>query len=444
MRARARGADRQGGAGGAASRWPGRLRYTAAAALSTATAPPLAAGLVARYVSPDVLWWPQLAALALPALALASAPSAAWLWWTASQGRPPAGGALRLAGRSLASLQGALVLVACAQYAADRVPAGSDAPSPSGAVGEPERGDQGGAGPRELTVVSLNVGQGPTRPQPLADLLGALRPDVVALQEATLRVVAVADAPGGAALAAPPSVSALVSHPSYRLATPGVAGALPPEGTPVQNPVFVRADRVGRAASPASDGGSVSLGSGGSPGTYTRAVVEWDGRPVAVYSVHLRSFGRWRQAPRPPGLAGLARYGRRALGGLRRDLVSRAAEADRLRAVLDAEPLPYLVAGDLNSTPAQWAYRRVAERSGDALALRGGPYPRTFPARSPLVRIDAVLAGPAFDVVAASVGPAGLSDHRPVVATVRVRSAPRAAGGAVFSVPGSPTTGGAP
>ena len=434
-------ADRRGRRGAerarTASRWLGRLRYAAAASLSAAATPPLAAGLAARYVPPDALWWPQLAALALPALALASAPSAAWLWRTASrEGRSARAG--RLAGRSLASLQGALVLVACAQYAADRVPVGSDAPGSSDATGAREGGDPGRGGARELTVMSLNVGQGPARPRPLADALDALRPDVVALQEATLRVVAVADAPGGVALAAPPSVSALASHPAYRLAVPDVdAGALPSEGTTVQNPVFVRADRVGRAASPASGGEPVSLGPGESPGTYTRAVVEWDGRPVAVYSVHLRSFGRWRQARRPPGFAGLARHARRALAGMRRDLVLRAAEADRLRAVLDAEPLPYLVAGDLNSTPAQWAYRRVAERSDDALALGGGPYPRTYPARSPLVRIDAVLASTAFEVVAASVGPPGLSDHRPVVATVRLLDA-------VFSAPASPETAGSP
>ena len=426
------------------------MRYAAAVSLSAAATVPLAAALAARYVPPSTVWWPQLAALALPVLGGVSAPSALWLWRAASRSggaRDPAarggGRASRLAGRSLASLQGALVLLACVQYVAGRVPAGAGTVASDSARGvEPDRAPT-------LTVVSLNAGKATGRSGPLANLLGAVRPDVVALQEAAVRLLPVADAPGGVAVAAPPGASALAAHASYRLAMPATSASdLPPQGAVVRNPVFVRADRVGRPERAGPGGDPVRLAPGESSGTYTRVMVEWAGRPVAIYSVHLRSFGAWREAERAPGLAGLARYARRSVAGLRRDLVRRAAEAERLRAVLDAEPLPYLVAGDLNSTPAQWAYRRVAGGAHDALALNGGLYPRTFPSGSPLVRIDAVLASQDFDVVDAFVGPTGLSDHRPVVAQVRFRPSPQelsvtqSASAPVFSVSGSPEAGG--
>ena len=393
------------------------MRYVGAASLSALTALSLAAGLTARYVPPATVWWPQLAALALPVTGAVAVPSAVWSWRTAGRA---GGGTRRLVARSLSVLQGALVVLACAPTVADRLP-------PVAGPGQSEPGREGGGagGEEPLTVVSLNAGKAPAHSGPLADFLRDTRPDIVALQETSVRLVPAAGVPGGVAMATTSGASALATQTAYRLASPDIeADGLPERGEVVRDPIFVREGGVDvPSPDPAVPQGDVSvrLGVEESSGTFTRSVVEWGGQAIAVYSVHLRSFGAWRSAERPDSLVGLARYVRRALAGFREDLVHRAAEAERLRAFLDAEPLPYIVAGDLNSTPAQWAYRRIAQGHLDVLAVKGRGLSLTFPSRTPVVRIDAIFASPEFHVTGAAVGPPGLSDHRPVVARVMFR-----------------------
>ena len=155
-------------------------------------------------------------------------------------------------------------------------------------------------------------------------------------------------------------------------------------------------------------------------GVFSRAEVEWVGQRIAVYSLHLRSFGPARPWVAPDRFD----VGRwlRSLDSLRDDMVWRAQEAARFRMILDAERLPYLVLGDFNSTPHQWAYHHIAAGHADVLAKVGPPFARTFPDSRPLVRIDGVLASPHWRVVSARIGPEGLSDHRAVIAEVALAS----------------------
>ena len=236
---------------------------------------------------------------------------------------------------------------------------------------------------RTLRVISLNVGDSHGQEGQIAQYVVDSDADVVVFQEA---------ASGGGPYH---SAVARVMLEGYE-------------------PLVDQAGGLGRQVTltrlPAAAYGTGYLGEEGADfGVYTRAVLRVGEIEVAVYNVHFRSFGRWRESPQL-----------RSLRGLREDIVQRAVEAERLRAILDAEPLPYIVAGDLNSTPDQWAYQRVAEGSRDALANEGGALPRTYPSHFPLVQIDVVFASPEFDVVGASVGPPGLSDHRPVGATLAV------------------------
>jgi endonuclease/exonuclease/phosphatase family metal-dependent hydrolase len=82
--------------------------------------------------------------------------------------------------------------------------------------------------------------------------------------------------------------------------------------------------------------------------------------------------------------------------------------------------MPVLVVGDFNSTPHQWAYRHLAQG-----LQRVGSRDATFPADRPVVRIDHILAGPAWEVVDARVPvprqDTAISDHRPVTAQLRWR-----------------------
>ncbi|WP_420457511.1 endonuclease/exonuclease/phosphatase family protein [Rubrivirga sp.] len=330
----------------------------------------MAAGLAARAVPPDVAWWPQVAALALTPGALLAVGVGVWMASKAVSGSS------RTAWGAAAALH--LVLAATVALRTSGLP-----------WIEP------GSGPG-LTVLSLNVGAGSAGP--IGAVLDAAGPDVVGLQEAPLIAEPNAAWPDGWLLAARPGSQALVGRRAYRIAYPEVR-----EHTVVNDPVFSRLPLVSRSEGALADGEGA--------GTYSRTELVWDGRRVAVYSVHLRSFARAAE-----GRGGA--WWRRAGRSLRDDLVRRADEAEAFRGVLAGEALPYLVLGDFNSTPDQWAYARIAAGHRDALR-----HPRlrprfTFPDSVPLVRIDGVLASPQWAVRSGWVGPKGLSDHRAVLAEV--------------------------
>ncbi len=145
-------------------------------------------------------------------------------------------------------------------------------------------------------------------------------------------------------------------------------------------------------------------------GQYVRAEVLWQGRNVAIYSVHLRSFNGNR--PWTSGGTFSPRTWRRALDAFRIDIIARAAEAIAFRRMLESEPLPFIVCGDLNTTPDQWGYARLGEGLNDVLDARS--FRGTYPASTPLVQIDAVLSSSDWSVEDGWVGEAGYSDHRPI------------------------------
>ena len=157
------------------------------------------------------------------------------------------------------------------------------------------------------------------------------------------------------------------------------------------------------------------------PTGLTRAQFRWAGRPAALYNVHLRSYGMrkpWRDPNfhlnRPTTWASYLRQYRDAY-------LYRAWEVDTLRALLDRERLPYLVTGDLNSTPHHWATWALARGLTDAQEAAGRGWGATYHSALPVVRIDYVLASPAWTVVGAEAEDWGLSDHRAVLARLRWR-----------------------
>ena len=146
-------------------------------------------------------------------------------------------------------------------------------------------------------------------------------------------------------------------------------------------------------------------------GKYTRTEVQWGPDTVAVYNVHFRSFA----APRPSRSTARPSEWMEAFRASKHDFVAREAEARTLRQALEAEALPFIVAGDFNATPDHWTYAHVANGLADALDAAPG-FAWTYPDVRPLIRIDAVLASSHWEVRKAEVLPPGVSDHRPVLA----------------------------
>jgi endonuclease/exonuclease/phosphatase (EEP) superfamily protein YafD len=114
-----------------------------------------------------------------------------------------------------------------------------------------------------------------------------------------------------------------------------------------------------------------------------------------------------------------------------------AARDEALRgaaALASAADLPVVLLGDLNVTPDSPAFSRLLDEAGLRDVMRGRGWRPTWLAEFwPLaLRIDHVLVSSGLCVEHAEVGPALGSDHRPVVARLRMQprsAAPAGAGG---------------
>lgn len=150
--------------------------------------------------------------------------------------------------------------------------------------------------------------------------------------------------------------------------------------------------------------------------------------------------------PRTPGLhrrgfaTAVVRFGRARLSAVSCHLSLNAAEryeqAGMLLGRLSTMGAAHAVAaGDLNERPYGRAFRRLTAELQDARAVKPWGSEYTSTAARPHQRIDAVLATPGIDVLGCGV-PAGLpgiteadlraaTDHLPVLAALRVPTAPR-------------------
>jgi len=352
------------------------------------------AGWGAGYLHPGPFWWAQLCAAFLPYLAVAlgavtAVPLLFRRWgWVLVHAVP-------------------LVLVLSRGLPGD-VLAASVEPRPD-----------------DLVLMTFNVPQsGPSAEQlgdSLAALVGAVDPDLLALQEAAVYGPRAAD---GAYRYLPPQVEGVVRREGYRL--PPVAWRA---GTPELTEVPVLATRSG---DPLPDVAAQTVVTSGSEAdNVTEAVrlpFRWQGRDAVLYNVHLRSYG----VPKPwhdPALKVLdPRTWIPYLRGYRTAYGIRAGEVEDLVTHIARERLPVIVVGDFNEGPFSWAYRQLrdagAERT-DAFRAAGEGDGRTYHARRPVVRIDYVLADPAFEVVSARVRATTFSDHRPLVVRLRWREEAR-------------------
>lgn len=128
---------------------------------------------------------------------------------------------------------------------------------------------------------------------------------------------------------------------------------------------------------------------------FVRAVIDFDGRPLAIYSVHLHS----------------------------ESAEIRCAQVDELVESIRAARLPVVVLGDLNS---QWSHARDGvRRLAAAVSLEAyradDNGASTFPSDAPRKRIDWILISPELEFVSGTVIPTRVSDHLAVEAELRWR-----------------------
>ena len=270
---------------------------------------------------------------------------------------------------------------------------------------EPTEGD--------LVLLTFNVPRsGPSGEQLARDvsvLFEQNRPDAVALQEAL--VVRGDDG----RIQEPIQVGGPLDSLGFRMLRPFLGRGIPTQVPVLAQPAFELVDSERVPLQTAGEGearGSEAF----------RVHFRWDGREGVLYNIHLRSFGAakpWLE-DRETLLDDTTWAG--YVGRYREAFQLRAAEADALAERIERETLPVIVAGDFNSTPANWAFRRLLGGRRDAWRVAGRSWwAPTYPAGRPMVRIDAVLADPAFEIAEAEVLPDAFSDHRPLRVRLRWR-----------------------
>jgi endonuclease/exonuclease/phosphatase (EEP) superfamily protein YafD len=267
----------------------------------------------------------------------------------------------------------------------------------------PGRAVSAGKGGDTISVLGYNRGQGSEKV--LSAFAEQVRPDIVVFQDAARRLPQLMALPQFA------SHSFNSSHGEYVLLS----------CWPVleSQPLFLK-----WAGSP----------KGGCQGG-VRSVIDWNGRRVVVYNIHLptpRDLLSWysRRGTFLYGILGLVPhtpfYIRHqeylAIWTSRVGLMEQLAE--RIRSEVD----PVVLLGDLNMPPVGKAYHLLSTLLQDAHAEAGSGFGHTFPGNmtsilqrfSPWIRIDHVFASRQWEIVSSHVSPAGKSQHLPVAVSLRL------------------------
>lgn len=266
-----------------------------------------------------------------------------------------------------------------------------------------------------LTVITFNANTqfAGAKDDSMRALLQEEKPHIVALQEVPLGRV-----PETGGTLGVPLVQPLLEGQAFQPAWP-----LSPERAVLVQPTFSRLPARGSLEEVFTRSTTGLWRSGG----VNRMVYEWEGRDIAIYNVHLHSFSGNRPWQHEEGqrrrIFSWTAW-KTALGSYREDFATRALQARALKDVLDAEPLPFLVCGDLNSTPYNWVYAHLSHGLWDVFKEAGSGWGATFHAQFPVIRIDFVLASKEWAVLGAHVNKTIVSDHIPVVAKLVLRHPP--------------------
>lgn len=169
----------------------------------------------------------------------------------------------------------------------------------------------------------------------------------------------------------------------------------------------------------------------GKPSKAVRFVLDWNGRHIALYSVHL-------QTPREVlehQMRGSFLYGVLGFPGTpwaekRQKMQTfwddQIADAQLVLKAAREDSLPVILAGDFNSPHVGYVHRLMAAELGDAHDQTGGGFGWSFPgvtrnplsAGGPWMRIDYVFFGKSWKAVACVTEPKRPSQHRAVMAVL--------------------------
>lgn len=159
---------------------------------------------------------------------------------------------------------------------------------------------------------------------------------------------------------------------------------------------------------------------------YQYADLNVNGQTIRLFNIHLQSSSVSVIADKVVEDANLQEKEtwlriRGMMGRYKRSTILRAKQAEEVAEQIRQSPYPVLLCGDFNEIPQSYAYHTIACGLQDAFKARGRGLGITYGGKIPALRIDYVLAGPQFEVLAHRIGRGGFSDHFPVYCTVRLK-----------------------
>ncbi len=103
---------------------------------------------------------------------------------------------------------------------------------------------------------------------------------------------------------------------------------------------------------------------------------------------------------------------------LKHNSLHRMRQAEAIGALVDASPYPVIVCGDLNSTPASYAYWRFKQSLEDGFRSAGHGYEYTYRYFGNAFRIDYIFHQSNLNAISYKSFDLDYSDHKPVVITL--------------------------
>lgn len=173
---------------------------------------------------------------------------------------------------------------------------------------------------------------------------------------------------------------------------------------------------------PILDSGRTPIAEGEKPESLIYADVQFEGKPVRVFTAHLMSFTIYsdtaQQDNSNKNIYEITYRNRRdAEYKIRETEIKHQDEVKIIRAEIDKSPFPAVYCGDLNITPTSYNYAYLRGNDlQDAFLSAGYGLGNTFYKIGPTLRIDVILASKLFEVQQSKREPRKLSDHFPVIA----------------------------
>ena len=99
---------------------------------------------------------------------------------------------------------------------------------------------------------------------------------------------------------------------------------------------------------------------------------------------------------------------------LKKALVKRSYQAEKVSSYINASPYPVIVTGDFNDTPNSYAYHLISKNLQDAFETSGNGFSHTYKGAFPSFRIDFILYSKDLNALTYKRLKFGYSDHYPI------------------------------